>query len=60
MLSLLLWTAVSWGADLLVGPTQTYTTSGSAYIAAASGDRVLVDPGTYTEYLTLNLHKSVE
>ena len=37
------------GADLLVGPAQPYVTIEDAARAAASGDRILVDPGTYYE-----------
>jgi len=36
-------------ADLLVGPGQTYVTIAAAVDDAASGDRVLIDPGTYPE-----------
>ena len=36
-------------ADLAVGPTQTYSTIRDAVNAASDGDRVLVDPGDYTE-----------
>lgn len=42
-------------ADLLVGPAQTYTTIQSAVdAAAATGDTILVDPGTYDEQVTID------
>ncbi len=36
-------------ADILVGPGQIYTSIADAVDDAATGDRVLVDPGTYPE-----------
>ena len=40
-------------ATLLVGPTRTYTTISAAITAAADGDTITVDAGTYTEDLYL-------
>ncbi|MEZ4386164.1 MAG: FlgD immunoglobulin-like domain containing protein [Candidatus Krumholzibacteriia bacterium] len=41
-------------ADLPVGPGQTYTTIQAAVdAAAAAGDTITVDPGTYTEQVTV-------
>src|SRR5690349_10950922 len=36
-------------ADIYAGPTRTYKTLASAVSAAQSGDRILLDAGTYTD-----------
>ena len=36
-------------ADLLVGPSETYKTLAAGVAAANAGDRVLLDPGVYTD-----------
>lgn len=40
-------------ADLTVGSGKTYATVQAAINAAVSGDRVMIDPGTYNECITL-------
>jgi len=46
---LLLPLTVALAVDLTVGPTGTYSTLDDALDDAVSGDRLLVDPGTYVE-----------
>ena len=41
-------------ADLLVGPGQTYETIQAAVDAAASGDAIIIDPGTYPEQVLVD------
>ncbi len=43
------WLGIAAAADLRVGAGQPFGTIEAAVTAAASGDRVLVDPGTYVE-----------
>ena len=45
-------------ADLTVGPDKDYQTIADAYAAAANGDTVVIDAGTYAE-ATINLAKNV-
>jgi len=40
---------IALAADLHVGPAQPYASVGDAFDAASSGDRILVEPGTYSE-----------
>ncbi len=41
------------GNTLTVGPSMTYTTIGAAVTASASGDTLLIEPGTYNESVIL-------
>ncbi|WP_303802297.1 Ig-like domain-containing protein [Alicyclobacillus macrosporangiidus] len=47
------------GSTLLVGSTRTYTTIQDALNAANNGDRLLLDPETFTITSTINVNKSV-
>lgn len=47
------------GSTLLVGSTRTYTTIQDAINAASNGDRLLLDPETFTITSTINVNKSV-
>lgn len=47
------------GADLHVGPGQAFTAIQAAIEAAQSGDRIIVEPGTYYEHINF-LGKAVE
>ncbi len=50
---MLLLVTLAHGATLNVGPTQPYATIGAAVAAAARGDEVVIDPGTYVENLVV-------
>jgi hypothetical protein len=52
MLSLLFWRAAG-AATLTVGPNSTYATVGAAVSAAAPGDVVQIEAGTYAEELVV-------
>ncbi|MBT3224364.1 MAG: hypothetical protein HN348_35300, partial [Proteobacteria bacterium] len=55
----LLVSPLAWGADLNVGPQETYTTIKAALTQAQDGDRIIVAAGTYTDSLII-FQKEIE
>ncbi len=49
VMSTILAASAASAADVRVGPTQTYKTLAAGVAAAAAGDRVLLDAGTYSD-----------
>ncbi len=47
----LYWSQITHAADITVGSGKTHATIAAAIAAAADGDRIVIDAGTYTEFL---------
>lgn len=46
--------------DRVVGPTSLYNTISMAIAASSDGDRILVEAGTYNEYLTISKSLTIQ
>lgn len=52
--------AAAFATDRVVGPTSLYNTISVAIAASSDGDRILVEAGTYNEYLTISKSLTVQ